>query len=242
MIDVEAFVADGFAKVEAVVPREVAEAAQALLWERIGLSPDDPSGWTRPVVWAADLNGEGPFGRIMRSERLAAALDAVAGTGGWVPRDSVGNVPIRFPVSPPADDRGWHIDANTAGPDGAFGVSGRPGTLLVLVLLSQVGPADAPTRVRAGSQRDVAALLDERVRDVMEMGALFERAGAGRPVALATGSPGDVYVVHPFTVHAAQEHRGGRPRFMAQTPVFLTSPLGPGEGTALGRAAGFDRL
>ncbi|MEV1171694.1 phytanoyl-CoA dioxygenase family protein [Nonomuraea sp. NPDC049784] len=239
VIDVEAFVADGFAKVEAVVPRQVGDAARALLWERIGLSPDDPSGWTQPVVWTADLTGEGPFGQIVHSERLRAALDAVAGAGGWVPRGSVGNMPIRFPVVPAADDRGWHIDANTARADGGYGVSGRPETLLLLVLLSEVGPRDAPTRVRAGSQRDMAALLDERVLDPMQMGPVFDEAGQERPIALATGSPGDVYVVHPFTVHGAQEHLGSRPRFMAQAPVFLASPLRPGDTTPLGRAAGF---
>ncbi|MEV0627768.1 phytanoyl-CoA dioxygenase [Nonomuraea wenchangensis] len=238
-VDVEAFVADGFVKVESVVPGEVADAARALLWQRIGLSPDDPSGWTQPVVWTADLTGEGPFGQIVRSPRLASALDAVAGAGGWVPPGSLGNVPVRFPRVPPAEDRGWHIDANTPRADGTYGVSRRSHTLLLLVLLSQVGPRDAPTRIRVGSQRDMAALLDERVRDVMEIGPAFEEVGRDRPVALATGSPGDVYLVHPFTVHAAQEHEGAEPRFMAQAPVFLSPPLEPGADSALARAASY---
>ena len=37
-----------------------------------------------------------------------------------------------------------------------------------------------------------------------------------RPVAVATGEAGDVYVCHPFLVHAAQIHRGERPRIIAQ--------------------------
>ncbi|TDC99602.1 mitomycin antibiotics/polyketide fumonisin biosynthesis protein [Nonomuraea deserti] len=239
VIDVEAFVERGFVKVEAVVPREVGDAARALLWQRIGLSPGDPSGWTKPVVWTADLTGEGPFGQIMGSERLRAALDAVAGHGRWVPRGSAGNIPVRFPGVAPADDRGWHIDANTVLPGGGYGVSGRPQTLLLLVLLSEVGPRDAPTRIRAGSQREVAALLDERVLDPIELGPLLDAAGRERPVESATGLPGDVYVVHPFTVHAAQEHLGERPRFMAQAPVFLAGPLSPGDDSPLGRATGW---
>ena len=43
----------------------------------------------------------------------------------------------------------------------------------------------------------------------------------------AIGEPGDMYIVHPFTVHAADEHRGRTPRFMAQAPVVLTRPLTP---------------
>ncbi len=40
--------------------------------------------------------------------------------------------------------------------------------------------------------------------------------GADCEVALATGEAGTVYLCHPFLVHAAQIHRGKRPRFMAQ--------------------------
>ncbi|SEK65059.1 phytanoyl-CoA dioxygenase family protein [Nonomuraea pusilla] len=236
IIDVDRFAAEGFAKVEAVVPREVGDAARALLWERIGLSPDDPSGWRQPVVWTSDLTGEGPFGQIAWSERLGEALDLVAGPGGWLPRGSLGNMPVRFPRVAPADDRGWHIDANTPRADGSWGVSGRPHTLLLLVLLSDVGEHDAPTRVRAGSHRDVAALLGEEVLDPMAAGPLVDAASAHRPQVTATGVPGDAYLLHPFTVHAAQEHLGAEPRFMSQAPVMLAGPLAPGGPSVLSRA------
>jgi hypothetical protein len=49
-----------------------------------------------------------------------------------------------------------------------------------------------------------------------------EAASAHRPVALATGRAGDVFICHPFLVHAAQPHHGTRPRFMAQ-PCFYPS-------------------
>ena len=41
----------------------------------------------------------------------------------------------------------------------------------------------------------------------MELGARLA-CTAARPVALATGEAGDVYLCHPFLVHAAQVHRG----------------------------------
>ncbi len=237
IIDVDRFVADGFVKLESVVPREVADEGRALLWRRIGLSPDDPSGWREPVVWTADLTGEGPFGSMVRSARLSGALDLLAGAGGWVPRGAIGNIPVRFPRLPPAGDCGWHIDANTALPDGAWGVSGRPETMLVLLLLSEVGADDAPTRIRVGSQRDVAGVLPVgEVLDPFVAGPLVDEASQGRPLAFATGVPGDAYLVHPFTVHAAQAHAGTRPRFMAQFPVPLTAPLDAGAGTPLARA------
>jgi hypothetical protein len=236
IVDVDRFVAEGFAKLEAAVPREVGDAARALVWQQIGLSPDDPSDWLQPVVWAADLTGRGPFGELMGSPRLREALDAVAGPGGWVPRGALGNMPIRFPRVAPANDRGWHIDASVARPDGSWAVSGRPETMLLLVLLSDVGDDDAPTRIRVGSQRDALGVLGEQVLDPFKAGPLLDAASADRPMAYATGQPGDMYLVHPLTVHAADEHRGTRPRFMAQMPVFLTAPVAPGEGNALARA------
>jgi hypothetical protein len=141
---------------------------------------------------------------------------------------------VRFPVSPPHDDRGWHIDANTPLPDGSWKVTGRPHTVLLLTLLSDVGPDDAPTRIRVGSHRDVAAVLGPDPVEFTEVGPIVDEASAGRPVRYATGQPGDMYIAHPFTVHAADEHRGRVPRFMAQAPVMLSTPLTPASSGPLG--------
>lgn len=236
MIDVAAFETDGYVKVEQSAARDVVDAARAALWRQLGWSPDDPRQWTAAVRWIADLTGHGPFGELTRSPAVAAALDLICGPGGWTPRGSLGNIPVRFPVEPPAEDRGWHIDANTQGADGSWAVSGRPHTALVLTLLSDVGPDDAPTRIRAGSHRDVAAVLGESPVDFTAAAGLVEEASAGRPVVRATGAAGDVYLVHPFTVHAADVHRGRTPRFMAQAPVLLAEPLTPATASPLGRA------
>lgn len=61
---------------------------------------------------------------------------------------------------------------------------------------------------------DVAVLAEELL-DAVSAGRLVDAASSCRPVAQATGSPGDMYLVHPFTVHAADEHRGRAVRFMA---------------------------
>nr|WP_090341847.1 mitomycin antibiotics/polyketide fumonisin biosynthesis protein [Mycolicibacterium malmesburyense]CRL71938.1 mitomycin antibiotics/polyketide fumonisin biosynthesis protein [Mycolicibacterium malmesburyense] len=234
MVDLDAFVTDGYVKIEAAAPRDVADAARAALWQQLELSPDEPDTWVKPVCWAADMTGSGPFGELTRSPKLAAALDRICGAGGWSPLGALGNIPVRFPVSPPDDDRGWHIDANTPQADGAWAVTGRPHTALLLTLLSDVGPDDAPTRIRVGSHRDVARVLGPEPVELTAMGRLVDDASAGRPVAHATGEPGDMYVVHPFTAHAADEHRGRTPRFMAQSPILLTRPLTPTSSSPLG--------
>jgi hypothetical protein len=235
MLDLDAFVSDGFVKVAQAAPRSVADAARSELWRQLGLSPEDPQQWSAPVMWASDLTGAGPFGELVRSPKLAAALDQICGQGGWLPRGALGNVPVRFPVTPPDDDRGWHIDANTPQSDGSWAVTGRPHTVLLLTLLSEVGPDDAPTRIRVGSHRDVAGVLSEKPLPLAEMGRLVDDASAGRPIAHAMGEPGDMYLVHPFAVHAADAHRGSTPRFMAQAPVVLTAALTPASSSPLAR-------
>jgi hypothetical protein len=95
--------------------------------------------------------------------------------------------------------------------------------LLVLFLFSDVGEDDAPTRLRVGSHLDVARMLASAGEDGLTLRQLaangFEET-AHRPQALATGEAGTVYLCHPFLVHAAQPHRGTRPRFMAQPPLL----------------------
>lgn len=223
----ETFVENGFVKIERPSLRSAADRARAGLWAQLGLSENDPAGWTEPVRWASDMVGAGPFGALTNSPELTEALDAICGVGGWTPRGALGNIPVRFPVPPTVDDRGWHIDANTPCDDGSWVVSRRPHTVLVLTLLSEVGPSDAPTRIRVGSHLDAVDVLDDEGQSAFEVGPLLDAASRDRRVAYATGSPGDVYVVHPFTVHAADEHRGATPRFMAQGPVMLASPLSP---------------
>ena len=46
-------------------------------------------------------------------------------------------------------------------------------------------------------------------------------------VELATGTAGTVYLCHPFLVHAAQPHRGQRPRFMAQPALLPKGEFDP---------------
>ncbi|MFB9965716.1 phytanoyl-CoA dioxygenase family protein [Sinosporangium siamense] len=234
---VERFVDDGFVKVEGAFSAELAARAREILWRQMGLSPDDPAGWTEPVRWANDFTGQGPFGEAMASPRLCAAFGQIVGAGRWRPRITWGNIPVRFPRLPPANDTGWHIDAGFGGDDGTWRANlasdGR--ALLVLGLFSDTGPDDAPTRVRVGSHLDVPPILAAAGKegvDVFAAAEEIERASRHRPEVLATGGAGDVYLCHPFLVHAAQGHRGTRVRFLAQPPLEPAAPLDPGRPAA----------
>jgi hypothetical protein len=43
---------------------------------------------------------------------------------------------------------------------------------------------------------------------------------------------GDVYLCHPFLVHAAQPHHGARPRFIAQPPLDPAAPFDVAHGSS----------
>lgn len=235
------FIEDGFVKVEKAFPVEVAAECRAILWRDTGCDPDDPVTWTRPVI-RIDGHAEAPFRAAANSSRLRAAFDRLVGPGRWAPRAGLGTFPIRFPSAEPPGDEGWHLDASFQGdttPSDYLGyrvnVASKGRALLMLFLFSEVGENDAPTRIRVGSHLDVPRLLAGYGADGLTMMEISNRAVPAtehRPVALATGSPGDVYLCHPFLVHAAQPHRGTRPRFLAQPPLDPAEPYDVDHGTS----------
>lgn len=220
---VEAFVEDGFVRIEGAFSREVAGRCLEELWAATGCDPADRSTWTRPVI-RLDGFGTPPFREAANTPALYEAFDQLVGPGRWVPRQGLGTFPVRFPSDEPPGDDGWHLEGSFPGPDGKYRVNlrSRARALLMLFLFSDVGPSDAPTRIRVGSHRDVPALLTdagEEGREWLDLCRDAVRASEERPEALATGSVGDVFLCHPFLVHAAQPHRGTEPRFMAQPPL-----------------------
>ena len=233
---VDDFIADGFVKVEDAFSRDLARACRDALWAETGLTPDDPAGWTQPVLRIAWQSAP-QFVAAANTPRLHAAYDALAGTGRWVPPQGLGSFPIRFPSSAGAGDEGWHVDVSfgTENPDfmeWRSNVPSRGRALLMLFLFSDVGPRDAPTRLRKGSHQVIARELlpaGEAGLSLRELSAAGYASSADCPEALATGAAGTVYLCHPFLVHAAQRHEGTEPRFMAQPALLPTGPFDPAE-------------
>lgn len=227
---VDAFLRDGFVKMAGAFPAEIARECAQLLWRETGCDPDDPGSWTEPVRWVFDM-AQPPFVAAANTAELHAAFDLLVGPGRWVPRPSLGSFPLRFPHPAEPDDAGWHIEGSYL-PEGATwyftNLHSRGRALLMLFLFTEVTEDDAPTRIRVGSHLDIPPLLAPYGEDGVSGLALapaLTAASAHRPLALATGHPGDVYLCHPFLVHAAQPHHGTRPRFLAQPPLHPAAPL-----------------
>lgn len=232
---VDRFVKDGVVHLPGAFPRPLADECRAILWRKTGCDPHDPATWTQPVVRIGDCP-EAPYRQAANTPALNQAFHQLVGVGRWFPRPSLGGFPVRFPHPDEPGDTGWHVEGSYL-PDGEqdwwLNLRSRDGALLMLFLFSDVGQADAPTRIKVGSHLDVPPFLLRAGEDGMPAATLaqtMEQAGKldapGRPLALATGAAGDVYLCHPFLVHAAQSHHGSNPRFMAQPPLHPTGPLG----------------
>lgn len=227
---VEQFVREGFLRLPAAVPRKVADECRAELWRATGCDPEDPGTWTGPVVRIPGLSSR-PFREAANAPALHTAYDRLVGEGRWQAIQGLGTFPVRFPSPEEPGDDGWHLDAGFGDGQGLGRVTLRSHgrALLMLFLFSDVAEQDAPTRIRVGSHFDVPPLLaeapEETGREWFDLCGAAEAASAERPVQLATGQAGDVFLCHPFLVHAAQPHRGSTPRFMAQPPLKPTGLL-----------------
>jgi len=224
--EIDGFVRDGFVCVREGFSRTDADHGRALLWEEMDLSPSDPTGWTQAVI---RLPGSGapPFDRAVNSRQLHRCFDQLVGPGRWVERSGLGTFPVRFPGLPEPDDTGWHCDGSFGEWPYRLNLRSRGRALLMLFLFSDVGEHDAPTRILVGSHLDVPAILAPAADEGLSFIEVAQELDSTlrREVAYATGHAGDVYLCHPFLVHAAQAHRGTAPRFIAQPPLEPVQPL-----------------
>lgn len=230
---IQRFISDGFIKLENAVGTDLARQCRNELWTDIGLSPDEPGNWTQPVIRVGSKSSP-PFVEAANTPPLQKAYDQLVGKDRWLAPTGLGTFPIRFPSPESSDDDGWHVDMSFGdNPDfmewrANVKSSGR--ALLMLFLLSDVGPDDAPTRIRKGSHAVIARELlpyGGGGATLRQLSADGYASTEGCEIALATGTAGTVYLCHPFLVHAAQRHRGEQPRFMAQPPLLPKGEFDP---------------
>lgn len=230
---VQNFIDDGFIKIENAFSTDLAKQCRDELWAAIGLSPDEPEDWTEPVIRVGSKSSP-PFIEAANTPQLHKAYNQLAGEDRWLAPKGLGTFPIRFPSPEAPGDDGWHVDMSFGdSPDfmewrANVKSSGR--ALLMLFLFSDVGADDAPTRVRKGSHATIARELlpyGEAGATLRQLSANGYASTKGCDVEPATGAAGTVYLCHPFLVHAAQPHRGKRPRFMAQPPLLPKGEFDP---------------
>lgn len=240
--ELTSFARNGFVRLDNAFPTALADQGRHILGQLTGCDRNNPASWTEPVIRIGGRS-DPPFVEAANAPRLVSALNQIVGEDNWVPLQGLGTFPIRFPSAASAGDDGWHIDVSFTlpGDDPAdflgyrANAASRGRALLMLFLFSDVGEKDAPTRIRAGSHRIVAKMLEPYGPDGASLRELaqheFQETSACHEVA-ATGAAGTIYLCHPFLVHAAQRHEGTTPKFMAQPPLFPKSGFDVGRLTA----------
>jgi hypothetical protein len=232
--EVVQFVNDGYVALRGAIPTDVINGCQDVLWKELatrGVDRSDRSRWTQSVIRLNSPEG-GPFVAAGTARALWEAYDQLLGEGRWWKRQGLGGtIPVRFPSEEDPGDAGWHIDGSFDGPDGSYWVNVRSKMrgLLVLFLLTDVDDRSAPTRILKGSHLDVPRVL----APMGEHGTSFGRVAPRLPPStferqqvLAEGKAGDVFVCHPFLVHAASwPHRGTEARMIAQPGVAIHEPF-----------------
>ncbi len=225
LVDVDAFIGDGYVVIRGAFGADTAAGCRAVIWDalaRQGIRVDDPATWP-PLVEFEGLAG-GPFTAAGTSPALVGACDELIGSGRWTsPVECGGAVVVRFPSEDRAN-AGYHIEGSYDGPGGYWvNVHSKARGLLALLLFSDVGPDDAPTRLMRGSHLVVPQFLAPHGEAGACADAVFWRPSAlCLPVAHATGKAGDIYLCHPFIVHTATwPHRGSGPRMIAQPAVHV---------------------
>ena len=171
--EVEQFVRDGFVYLPEAFPRTLADQCRAFLWLETGLDPHDPATWTRPLI-RLDGYGGPLFNAVVNTPALHEAFDQLVGAGRWIPRSGLGTFPIRFPHPGDPGDAVFHMEGSYT-PEGEKGywlnLRSRGRALLMLFLFSEVGPDDAPTRIKVGSHLDVPPFLVAAGEQGMNFGA-----------------------------------------------------------------------
>ncbi|MEV4517911.1 hypothetical protein AB0K00_54255 [Dactylosporangium sp. NPDC049525] len=236
--DVEQFLTRGYVVIRGCFSREDAEEYTRTLWTRLGYDPQDRSTWAEPSVHM-------PAHRDIDVASFAPrAWDAVCDLVGGPERISAGQ-PYRwndaFIVNlGEGADRPW-AEASAGAPgwhkDGDFFrhfLDSPEQGLLTLVLWSDVRHRGGATFVAADSVAPVARFLAAHPEGVHPggvpgpAGAVFDypalMAGCTDFVE-ATGAVGDVYLLHPFVLHAKAQNVVRAVRVITNPPVTLAEPM-----------------
>jgi len=224
---IDSFIYNGFIKIDNAFSTEIADECRIILWKEIQCDPNNAESWVQPVVRIGELGLE-PFKKAANTSILHNAFDKLVGKGNWLPKETLGSFPIRFPCKEQAKDTGWHVDASFAGEDASnyfewrINIQSKARGLLMLFLFSDVTEQDAPTVIKVGSHFDVAKILEPEGEKGLSFMELTQRINtiSTRKINVAIGKAGTVYLCHPFIVHAAQNHYGTKPKFMAQPPLL----------------------
>lgn len=225
--DLDHFYEKGFVHIEAGFDPELARSWSSQCWDRLGIDPEDESTWTMDRVHMGgslhwDISEFAP--KVYSAVCQLCGHDRVQHPVQWSDHFIVnlreGADSEWVPPSPAA--KGWHKDGDFFR---HFLDSPEQG-LLVFVLWTDVVHHGGPTYVATDSIPVMARYLNEHREGVLPNGFEFqERIKECREFVEATGKAGDVYLLHPFSLHAVSQNILKKARIITNPPVSLKEPM-----------------
>lgn len=224
----EQFLAKGFVRVPGCFTPEAAAEVTASVWTRLGYDPNDQATWVEPSIHMPthrhlDVEDFAPRAWQAACE-LVGGADRIQRPFGW----GDGFIVNLHEGS----DRPW-ADASSTSPgfhkDGDFFrhfLDSPEQGLLTLVLWSDVEHQGGATFAAADSVGPIARFLAAHPEGVLP--EAFSQAGIidqCTDFAEATGEVGDVYLLHPFILHAKAQNVRRLPRLITNPPVHLAEPM-----------------
>jgi hypothetical protein len=238
----EHFVERGHVVIRGCFSRAAAAEFTGRIWDRLGYAEDDPSTWERPTVHMPrrrrlDVRQFAPRAWQAVCD-LVGGADRIATDEPYVWNDSFivnlhqgADRPWAPPSAGSPDWPGWHKDGDFFR---HFLDSPEQG-LLTLVLWSDVTHQGGATFVAADSVGPVARFLAAHPAGVHPFAEPSDDGPTVFPYAdllagcddfvEATGEAGDVYLLHPFILHAKSQNVLRRPRFITNPPLTLAAPM-----------------
>jgi hypothetical protein len=225
----DGFYEKGYVALRGAMPRQVALDFAKDVWVRLGYDENDRATWAQHRIHMPSLGGK-PV-----AELAPSVLDAMCQLCGG--RERIGGEPHwwdGFIVNLGADDHeerwqpagpnvpGWHKDGDFFR---HFLDSPEQG-LLVIVLWSDVVHRGGPTYLATDSVRPVARFLADHPEGVLpgefSFGSLIGRCERFEE---AVGEAGDVFLMHPYLLHASSLNPLRLPRLITNPPIHLAEPM-----------------
>lgn len=247
--DIEHFLQFGYVKVPDcfdTAPGSLAHQWVQHHWERAGYDPNDPATWIKDKIHFPS-SSRAPISTV--SPKAYAAIGQLLGGHDRIHPSTlewcdafIANYHLGSDkpwVSAKEQTSGWHKDGDFF----VHFLDSPEQALLTIILWTDVHHQGGPTYLAADSVAQVARFLANHPEGAWPATNSIEaqqELAAGRSLSLppinemiqqcsdfreATGKAGDVYLLHPFVLHASSQNVIRHARLITNPPVALSEPM-----------------
>jgi hypothetical protein len=229
--DLENFVTCGFVHLTDcfdVSPGSTAHRWAQESWARNGINPEDRSTWPNDKIHMP--SSETALVRDFSPKAFAAMCELCGGPEQVDPMQTWGNGFIanyglgrdKEWLPPGPEVSGWHVDGDWF----LHFLDSPEQGLLVVVLFSDIHPRGGGTFIACDSVSLVARFLAARPEGVEPNGFPWkDLVSQCRDFRETTGKAGDVFLLHPFILHASSYNHRPEARLMINPSGLLREPM-----------------